>query len=308
MSQPLRQDAAVTQPRFRCCKLADRTPRFVGGHFRGTVTLVGHKVWYATREDRLSVFSLKTYTWKAISKTFMGANRGHQAELGFDKVYYLTAKGGVVEYDPVLNEARLLMSETNGASRSGGGLSWMSAVFAPWRSEIISFGGYDRYVRRTNSVQAFNVESKTWKEIEMRGKPPEPRTSPAAVMCGTKMYVFGGFNLEGHPIGDLWIAELSSFVAPTWTLAKTCGNDLFKTRTPSIKYFSNCLVVFGEAARFAENLQIFSRKEGGWHNQDGSQIVVNWDAAITPHEPLALTLHTGILYFTGSGIFLLSAE
>ena len=94
----------------------------------------------------------------------------------------------------------------------------MAAAFAPWRDEIVTFGGFS--FQFTNEVHAFHVESKTWKKLELNGKPPERRNAAAALICGKKMFVYGGYSISGYPLGDLWIADLSNSMRPSWSLAQ----------------------------------------------------------------------------------------
>ena len=286
-------------------RLGNSSPVVVSNARTGTVTLVGDRVFHARGGGRLHVLSLKNYTWTKLNCAIEEIHKGHAAQLAFDKLYYFgQGIDGVLEFDVVLESARLIKGET---SLPGGNL-WMSAVFAPWRRQIIAFGGYDRNFSRINTTQAFNVESKVWTRVEMRGTPPEPRTGHAAATYGTNMYVCGGYGVNGRALGDLWIAELRNSVAPTWSLVKINGNNLSKFHLPSLTYLSSCFVLSGGRRGSTANLHIYFLHENSWHDRYSSRLMMYNQQPPIDDDHLALTLTTGILYFTDYGIYLLSAE
>ena len=304
MSQPLPQEASGNGAQLRWKRLADPIPEFAGGQHRGTVTLVGSEVYYASVQGLLAVFSLKQKTWRTLGKVLMEANRGHQAQLAGDKIYYLGGGlPGVVEYDTVLVEAE---SITN----SPAAYIWMATAFAPWRKEIISFGGYNRQYQRNNTTYAFNVESKTWKKLEMRGKPPEPRSAHAAVIYGTKMYVFGGYGRGGQALHDIWIAELRNHAAPTWSMARVKGDTpVNMCAMPSLHLLRNQLVAFGVTILGdGGNLHMYFLREGRWQIQAMPRAAANNDRPTVAQQHVGVNISTGILFFTRTGIYVLSIE
>ena len=305
MSQTPAREATGSHLCLQWKKLGNRSPVIVSSERTGTVTLVGDRVFHARGGGHLYMLSLQDYTWTKLDNIFEGIHKGHAAQLAFDKLYYFGhGIDGVLEFDVVLESARLIKGET----KLPGGNLWMSAVFAPWRKQIIAFGGYDRSYRRMNTTQAFNVESETWTLIEMRGTPPEPRTGHAAATYGTNMYVCGGYGVNGRALGDLWIGELRNSVAPIWSLVKINGNSLTKFQLPSLTYLSNCFVLSGGIRGPTENLHIYFLHENSWHDRYSSQLMMYNQQPPIDNDHLALTLTTGILYFTDYGIYLLSAE
>ena len=303
MSQPRPREASQNDAKLWWKRLADPIPEFAGGQCRGTVTLVGSEVYYASTQGRLAVFSLKQKTWRTLGKVLMEAKRGYQAQLAGDKIYYFgEGLPGMVEYDTVLVEAESIAD-------SPAGYAWMATAFAPWRKEIISFGGFNRDYRRINTTHAFNVESKTWKQLEMRGEPPARRSTHAAVIYGTKMYVFGGYGRGEQPLYDMWIAELRNHSSPTWSMARVKGDAPVKMcATPSVHLLRNQLVAFGiNTLSDCGNLHIYFIREGRWQIKAIPQGAVNIDRK-TAKQHLGLNISTGILYFTRTGIYLLSIE
>ena len=304
MSQLLPQEASGNNAHVLWKRLADPIPEFAGGQHRGTVTLVGSEVYYASTQGLLAVFSLKEKTWRALGKVLMNAKRGHQAQLAGDKIYYFgEGLPGVVEYDTVLVEAESI-------ANSPAGRVWMATAFAPWRKEIISFGGYNHQYLRINTTHAFNVESKSWKKLEMRGEPPQPRSSHAAVIYGTKMYVFGGYGRGEQSLSDVWIAELRNYSAPFWSMVRVKGEPPFhRCAMPSVHFLRNRLVVFGVSSlETREKLHIISLAEGRWQIQPSPPGTLSNRGPTVAEEHLALASSTGIIYFTKTGIYALTVE
>jgi len=76
------------------------------------------------------------------------------------------------------------------------------------------FGGWNGFTRTWfNDVNEFNFETKTWRQIDAKGKLPVQRTSHACVVYGNRMYVFGGFSGDGY-LNDL---HEFNFETETWT-------------------------------------------------------------------------------------------
>lgn len=290
---------------LRWKRLADSTRLLAGKDRDGTATLVGNEVYYSTTGGLLSVFSLKTLRWSFLGQELFQLAKGQAAELAFDKIYYFGGKvDHVIEYDVVLARAGALNPDTE----RPGGKTWISASFAPWRDEIITFGGYDRNLSYTNETCALNVLSKTWKKLKMRGKPPQPRAAHVATIYGRKMYVYGGYGEIGQSLGDIWIADLRSAIAPFWSLAKTNGDSPVSCLMPSLNSFRGCFVIFGEDSSRRNVLQIYFPKECSWHHQSSSKVAVEGDPLIATSYHLGVTLSLGILYFCRSGVYLLSKE
>ena len=272
-------------------------PPAAGNNRRGSVTLLGSRVYCGFAGGYLSVFSLLDYRWQSLGKPLLRVDGGHAAQLAGDKIYFLYKD--VVEYDTVTEEVTTVAT-VQGAD------TWMAAAFAPWRDEIITFGGFS--FQFTNEMHAFHVESKTWKKLELNGKPPERRNAAAAVICGKKMFVYGGYSISGYPLGDLWIADLSNSRAPSWSLAKTSGRFSTGPGRPSLCNIDDLLVVFGEFRTPNAKVLVYSLLDREWYSQLDKQAVVLNDPPPSSYAHKALAVNAGILYFTERGVYLLSRE
>lgn len=85
-----------------------------------------------------------------------------------------------------------------------------TAVFNPDTKKMYVYGGLARYKTSAN-VYELDVVSMEWRRIEAQG--PAPRSSHAAVFYQGTMVVFGGKNVDGDMLGDLWELNLTDF---TW--------------------------------------------------------------------------------------------
>ena len=128
---------------------------------RCETVLIGNSVYFfgfmPESFDSL-VFSMKTFTWEAF-ETPIKRRYHHACTLADGNIYILGGQAGVMEYhdnvmifDPVLKEA-LLLNDMNVSPASPDARAGMSAVWAPWRREIICFLEVyiDEFVTRTLS-------------------------------------------------------------------------------------------------------------------------------------------------------------
>lgn len=274
-----------------------------------SAVLVGDSVYWSAAEGGLWVFSRRNFQWNLLDTYLHGLRRWHVAELVHEKIYYFgeTSMQKIIEYDIVLESTR----EIAGFKESPLGREFMSAVFAPWRKEIVTFGGFLRRGGRSNETHGFNVESRSWTKLKLRGKPPEPRTVHAATLCGTKMYIFGGFTTGDRLLGDLWVAELGKFSVPYWSRPQIEGPTPTPRSLAALNNLNGVLVLFGgylrERAQTAQtDLDIYLEEEQKWHNRLGSKVEVLGISPGKTAQHLGVTTSEGILYFTPSGIFMLS--
>lgn len=303
MSSSLSQEATGEQlRRLRWSKLTASTQPRAGTHTNRTATLVGFRVYHTT--DAGLLFSLQSHTWRQLGRVLNGISGGHAAELAADKIYYFgRGVGEVLGYDTVLEKAARVKRRGDGPR----GIAGMSAVFAPWRSEIVTFGGRGRR-HCVNTTYAFNVESKTWKKLEMRGMAPDPRDSPAAAILGTKMFIYGGYGAAG-PLGDLWIAELKNSTRSRWSLVRVDGNAPTSRRMPSLYCLGDVLLVFGQKRQgHADKFDTYLPAEGRWLSEELGQVGETDEHQFSLMDSIGVAVSTGIVCFTRVGVYKLSPE
>ena len=151
-------------------------------------------------------------------KNAVTIGRNHAGDLADDKIYVAGGYGNqiIVEFDLVLEEMSVLACPRVAPL----GKKWMTADFAEWRREILFFGGIGSHTNpepRSNEIHAFNVDSKGWKLVEMKGEPPIPRTGQTAVIKGFDLFVYGGYDTSGRYLHDFWIAHLKGHTTPFWS-------------------------------------------------------------------------------------------
>ena len=276
----------------------------------GSATQVGSRVYYAGEVGRLFVISCKSWSAEDLGSPLLRLPRWHIAQLVEDKIFFCGGFGfmSLVEYDVVLGRVREVVTVEKGPI----GRTYMTSVYAPWRNEIITFGGFiSRNTLRSNETHAFNAESKSWKLLQLRGQQPEARTVHAAALYGTKMYVYGGYGTGNRYLGDLWVAELSDHSAQSWSQLITGGPTPSARTEPSLNALNGILVVFGGntmQVRACRDAEVYFPKLNSWHRRSGSVVRVKGNPPENTRSHRGLSVSDGILYFTNSGIHKLSQE
>jgi Galactose oxidase, central domain len=74
---------------------------------------------------------------------------------------------------------------------------------------VFRFGGTDGQFHY-NDTWAFDVATRTWKELNCIGFIPAAREGHAAALVDDVMYVFGGRGVDGKDLGDLAAFKISS--------------------------------------------------------------------------------------------------
>ena len=273
-----------------------------------SATLVGSRIFFAGGVGRLWVISCEDWTVNELGSPLLRLPRWHIAQLVEDKIFF---GGGhrakyLVEYDLVLGQAREVVTDEKGPI----GRMYMTSVYAPWRNEIITFGGFfSLSPNRSNETHAFNAESKSWNLLQLRGQQPEPRILHSAALHGTKMYVYGGYGTGNRPLEGLWIAELSDYSAQSWSQPVLQGTPPSGRTQTSLCVLNGLLVVFGGytmGRRACRDTGIYIPQLNSWHRRRSSVVRIKGSPPKYTRSHRGLSVSDGILYFTGSGIHKLS--
>lgn len=273
-------------------------------------TLVGNRVYWAGSYGRLSVVLCTSWKWRHLGRYNLGIADSHVAQLVEDKIYFHGGTGFPVwaEFDTVLGTVRHIQVSGGGPA----GSRFATSIFATWSDEIITFGGYEYPGQgMTNNVHAFNIHSKTWKKVYMRGKPPVPRISHASAVSASKMYIYGGKDSNTQLLGDLWVAEFESSSAPFWTLLKGSGVVPPPRCSTVLNNYKGLLIVFGgygSHPSIRRELKVYSPELRMWLDDSRSQVVVEKEPPHKVYNHHSLNLSNGILYFTKSGVYILTRE
>lgn len=85
-----------------------------------------------------------------------------------------------------------------------------AAASAQTESQVYIFGGYDRHGTFLGELWSLSLEpanALTWRQVEIRGSVPKPRTHALMTLCDGALLVCGGYGEDGA-VGDVW--QLSS--------------------------------------------------------------------------------------------------
>ena len=276
---------------------------------RGSATLVGSKVYLAFNKGAISVLSFKKWRWKSLGRLLFGLTHYHVAVLVGDKILYFSQESPqlLVEYDIVLGSAQKVNSVNEDALRG----TWKSYVFASWRNEIISFGGFmAEQGLISNETHALNVETKFWTKLKMRGELPPARIDHQALMCGTKMYIYGGFGQNEERLDHIWIAELGYQFAPFWSRPVNYADAPPDRSYCLFSKLGDVLVVFGGFRRgtLDRKLDKFFTQTNMWQTPLSSLPEVEGEAPGDYWFLLSVNTSNGILYLTDRGIYSLTED
>ena len=272
----------------------------------GSAILVGRKVYCVNEGGSIHLFDLQSREWTSLQPILSTVTHWHAAQLADDKIFYF---GGnkPMEFDTVLGTARVLETVNKGAE----GTIFLTAVFASWRSEIITFGGYSSQIEnRTNETHAFNVVTKKWRKFSFKGEQPTPRNAHGATVYGSKMYIYGGYDRNTQLLGDLWILELANFRPSVWSRPKTYGIAPDRCSSPTLNNLHGQLIVCGGSTGSTGNqfryVQVFHVESNTWLDESSPQVVVDGNGPNPKKCYRGLDMHMGILYFTHKDVYVLS--
>ena len=276
----------------------------------GSITIAGSRVYVAGSKGNLDVLSRRKWRWNWLGNQLLGLSAWHIAQLVDDKIYYFASNHSpsMVEYDTVL----LIAKEIDPGKESPLGNLYMTSVFASWRKEIINFGGALAWnARGSNETHAFHVDSRSWKKLVLKGRPPQGRVNAASTLHGSKMYIYGGYDMDANILGDLWIAELGSYRVPFWSRPMVNGFPPICRAPATLHSFNGFLVLYGghsEVGNTQTEVAIFVPGINTWQDEAAAQIDVKGQSPKSVSYQLGVTTSEGLLYVTSIGTYLLSQE
>jgi leucine-zipper-like transcriptional regulator 1 len=107
---------------------------------------------------------------------------------------------------------------------------------------IILFGGFDGY-QNVNSVNIYNINSKSWKSIQTYGDQPKARNGHSATLVDNNLYIIGGWLGSGSSASD----EIYELNLLTYTWKKIIledGQSIGACNMHTADYYKNKIVVF----------------------------------------------------------------
>jgi hypothetical protein len=149
-----------------------------------------------------------------------------------------------------------------------------------YQGKVIRVGGFSalnaagekHVLKSTAEVAAYDVASGKWEELPAL---PEPRSSHDAILVGSKIYVVGGWQLDGGSSDSKWgdkafVIDLAAS-NPQWS---EIAAPPFKRRALSLAQLGDSIIAVGgmEANQeITRHTTIYSPAENAWH--EGPELV-----------------------------------
>ena len=136
-------------------------------------------------------------------------------------------------------------------------------VAVAFGNSIFIHGGFDG-VSRVSDFWGFDFSTMTWREVHaLQGRSPSPRHSHAAVVHGSSLYVFGGY--DGSYKADLHEFD---FTLSRWGVVPAAG------RRPRARYRATCvthksqMILYGghDGTRHLSDAHVFDFDTRTWNN------------------------------------------
>ena len=287
----------------------------------GSLHLVGDRVYAINSLGVPSFLSRRTGEWISLpmpEDLLIGSD--HAGDLVDDKIY---VTGGeitdcVVEFDLALES--IARVESFGDTMGPTERKSMTALYTAWRREIVFFGGHtapeeldveiEESLVLSNETYSFNVDSKSWQLLQLKGGPPLSRTGHAAVIKGFNMYVYGGYNHMERYLREVWIAHLNTRARPYWSMPRVEGRVPPGRVRATFNNLAGYLVLFGGYSR-NEDIQtrvdlycpsksrwITGVSTEGWRRDSMSSVEVTDTCPRYTGFPLGIEVSEGVLIFT----------
>ena len=84
-----------------------------------------------------------------------------------------------------------------------------SAIVDPTSKKMYIYGGLAKYCP-TSNVYIYGFEKGDWSKAEIKGDLPPGRSCHAAVLYNGSMIIYGGLNVDGDPLDDMWELNLAT--------------------------------------------------------------------------------------------------
>ena len=279
--------------------------------------LVGDRVYVfraGNTSVRCAILWYNTGEWQLVP-TALKPQVGQAAALAGDKIYMfgggLHASGPGCSYELVRMD---LVLNTSEVMQSGGGgpgpRSYMSAVYAEWRKEIVVFGGMTTrdIASCQNDMYAWEEEEKRWREVKARGELPSPRSGHCVALVGLEMFLFGGKEAARTCDNTLWIADLSGLGkrVALWSKVKAVGQSPLPRAYASFARLNDRIILYGGMPNVWSVKSVtyaYSPRECKWINSNKAGLKLTGFPPIWNKQLRAIELGASILCITNHGLY-----
>ncbi|CAM6123834.1 unnamed protein product [Calypogeia fissa] len=116
-----------------------------------------------------------------------------------------------------------------------------SLVF--WEKQFVLVGCQTKSVSKTVTVSSLNLSSRTWSTLSPKGNAPTARTGHTVVQMASMLVLFGGEDMKGHSLNDIYILDLKTLL---WLPLETSGTKPSPRRDHcAASYSERYLWIFG---------------------------------------------------------------
>lgn len=95
-------------------------------------------------------------------------------------------------------------------------------AFASEDTDLLVWGGA-QVGKNLTDMQQFNIQTKTWKNVECSGSCPSARTCHGLVGKNGILYVYSGGHQGADPVGDRQVYRFDS-ASKAWTVLRIIGD------------------------------------------------------------------------------------
>ena len=281
----------------------------------GDVVLLGNRVYFFGLLQHSyfgKILNLRYFSWENFELRLLQRRFAITSTLADSHIYILGGQRDAVTYvdemilfDPVLKEFSVVQSVKGGIGRRAG----MTSVWAPWRREIIYFGGMNLN-GYFNDTHAFNVDQMSWQELKIKGTLPEQRASQYAQLVGTKMYICSGFSTDDTGLADIYVVDLRLRRSNSWSKISVTGKVPQGRMSAAFNFVQGIFILFS-GYTFMENFKdlvdVLPLESSKWLNsRDGDvEVVGNVPKELNDH---AVEQADGLIHFTKGGVYKLEVE
>ena len=258
-------------------------------------------------------FSLKNNSWKEpdVPQT---RRFGSASTLVDDKIFIYGGKffdqvwsTQLLSFDLLSYETTKLPTRSPGPRRSR-----MSEVWIASRREIVYFGGMESSDNTrsgagepTNKMNILNVDSLIWREPSVKGRLPPRRSHHSAVLIGTDMLIYGGFQGYQQYLNDMYVASMKSVESCSWSQILMNGWVPEGRLFAPVVYLKGMLILYGGrlSLDFSNDVCVYDLETNEWKSSKGRDVELEGKVNSVRLRQVVVKHTDRLLGFASSGVY-----
>ena len=151
-------------------------------------------------------------------------------------------------------------------------------------NKIYVYGGADQGGNH-NDMQVFDIDTKKWNSVQMKGTAPSPRTYHNSVCVGDCLIVYSGGQCGSDPVGDRQVYCYDA-VTSAWTTLKIRGDSPKPRHGHLVIAHENKVFLHGgmSGAHFYDDLHVLDLDKKCWNSVKCKRV-----------SPCARAAHGGVI-------------